>query len=63
MFGYGSAGAAFFLFGLFCAWWAQNSGRNPWLWFFLGWLFAPITGLVLLYRTSQDRRRGGPPMA
>lgn len=23
------------LFGAFCALWAQNTGRNPWLWFFL----------------------------
>jgi hypothetical protein len=44
----------FFLFGIFCAHWAQNTGRNAWLWFFLGLLFAPITGLALLVRNSDD---------
>jgi hypothetical protein len=28
--------------------WAQTTHRSPWLCFFLGFLFAPITGLVLL---------------
>lgn len=50
-------GAAVFLFGVFCALWAQNTGRNAWLWFFLGLLFSVITGLVLLYKNSQDRKR------
>ena len=50
------AGSAFFLFGIFCAYWAQTTGRNAWLWFFLGLFFAPFTGLVLLYKNSQDRR-------
>lgn len=50
-----STGLVFFLFAIFCAYWAQTSGRNAWLWFFLGWLFAPIAGLVLLYKNSQDR--------
>ena len=49
------SGAALFLFGVVCALWAQNSGRNPWLWFFLGLFFSVITGLVMLYKNSQDR--------
>jgi hypothetical protein len=50
------SGVALFLFGVVCALWAQNTGRNPWLWFFLGLLFSVITGLVMLYKNSRDRR-------
>jgi hypothetical protein len=52
-----SDGAALFLYGVFCALWAQNTGRNAWLWFFLGLLFSVITVLVLLYRNSEDLRK------
>jgi hypothetical protein len=47
-------GLVFFLFGIFCAYWAQTTKRNAWLWFFLGLFFAPIAGLVLLYKNSND---------
>ena len=50
------SGAALWLFGVVCALWAQNSGRNPWLWFFMGLLFSVIAGLVMLYKNSEDRR-------
>lgn len=52
-----------FLFGAFCALWAQNTNRSPWLWFFLGLFFHVITVLVLLAKNSDDRRqaRGEPP--
>jgi hypothetical protein len=50
------SGAALFLFGVVCALWAQNSSRNPWLWFFLGLFVSIITGLVMLYKNSQDRK-------
>ena len=53
---YASVGFVTFLFGVFCAYWAQTSNRNAWLWFFVGLFFAPITGLVLLYKNSQDRQ-------
>lgn len=58
-----AAAAVGFLFGAFCALWAQNTGRNPWLWFFLGVFFNVITVLVLLAKNSTDRRvaRGEPP--
>lgn len=46
--GYPSVALVQFLFGIFCAYWAQTTDRDPWLWFFLGLFFAPITGLVLL---------------
>jgi hypothetical protein len=36
------------LFGVFCAWWAQQTNRNPWLWFFFGALLSPLAGLALL---------------
>ena len=49
-----SIGLVLFLFGTFCALWAQNSGRNPWSWFFLGAFFNFITVLVLLSQNSQD---------
>ncbi|MGO9918056.1 MAG: hypothetical protein ACLQIB_25615 [Isosphaeraceae bacterium] len=52
---HGPDGAVFFLFGAFCALWAQNTGRNAWLWFFLGLFFNVITVLVLLWKNSDDR--------
>ncbi len=54
---YAPVGLVLFLFGVFCAYWAQESGRSPWLWFFLGLLFGPITGIVLLVKNGADRRR------
>jgi len=50
---YASVALVQFLFGIFCAYWAQTTNRNPWLWFFLGFFFAPITGLVLLNENSK----------
>ena len=46
--------AVLFLFGAFCALWAQNTGRNPWLWFFLGFLFSVITIFFLLTKNAND---------
>lgn len=61
----GDRSAILMLFGAFCALWAQNSGRNAWLWFFLGAFFSVITVLVLLWKHSNDLdrrgRMGGPP--
>jgi hypothetical protein len=51
---YAGTGLVFFLFAIFCAHWAQTTGRSAWLWFLVGWLFAPITGLFLLAKTSDD---------
>ena len=55
----GANGLVLFLFGAFCALWAQQSGRSGWLWFFLGLFFSVITVLVLLAKNSGDidRRR------
>ena len=52
---YASQGLVLCLFGIFCAYWAQQSNRNPWLWFFLGLFFGPRTGVVLLVKNSGDR--------
>ena len=49
-------GAVAFLFGAFCALWAQNTRRNSWLWFFLGLFFSVITVLFLLAKNAGDRR-------
>ena len=59
----GDQGLVLFLFGAFCALWAQNSGRSGWLWFFLGLFFSVITVLVLLAKNSGDidRRRMTAP--
>jgi hypothetical protein len=59
---HGSDGVSLFLFGAVCALWAQNSNRNPWLWFFLGLIFSVITVVVLLLKNSEDlnRRRQKP---
>jgi len=53
---FATEGMVAFLFGAFCALWAQNTRRNPWLWFFLGLLFSVVTVLVLLYKNSNPRR-------
>ena len=50
-----SVGLVGFLFGVFCAYWAQTTDRNPWLWFFFGWLLAPVAGLLLLWKNANDR--------
>ncbi len=50
----GKAGLVLFLFGAFCALWAQNTRRNPWLWFFLGVFFIFITVICLLVKNSED---------
>ena len=54
---HGDNGALVFLFGVFCALWAQNTGRNAWLWFFLGMCFSVITVIVLLSKNSEDLAR------
>ena len=54
-----SVAVVLFLYGAFCALWAQNTGRSAWLWFFLGLLFSVITVVVLLVKNSDDRRQLG----
>jgi len=45
----------FFLYAGFCALWAQNTNRNPWLWFFAGFLFSVIAVVTLLIKNRDDR--------
>lgn len=52
-----------FLFGVFCAHWAQNTKRSALMWFVLGFLFAPITGLVLLWKNAQPESSAPPSVA
>lgn len=52
------AGMAVLVCAAFCALWAQNTGRNAWLWFFLGLLLSVIMLFVLLYKNACDRRSG-----
>jgi hypothetical protein len=52
------AGLAAFFCAAFCALWAQNTKRNPWLWFFLGLFFNIIVIFVLLYKNSKDKESG-----
>jgi hypothetical protein len=52
-----------FLFGAFCALWAQNQGRNAFLWFFLG-LFLNVIAVFLvliLNDTSPNAIETRPP--
>src|SRR6476660_7721589 len=55
------AGGAAFVAGAVCALWAQQTRRNAWLWFFMGFIFNVITLLVLLYKNSQDKQSRVPP--
>lgn len=45
---YAPIGLVLFLFGGFCALWAQNTGHNAWAWFLWGVLFSFITVLAIL---------------
>ena len=48
-----TSGLLVFFFAIFCAYWAQMTQRNYWLWFFAGLIFAPVTGIVLLIKNSM----------
>jgi len=37
--------------------WAQNTGRSPWLWFFLGLFCSVVAILVLLTKNANDLQR------
>ncbi|TMI62501.1 MAG: hypothetical protein E6H07_13865 [Bacteroidetes bacterium] len=51
---YAPMGLVLFLFGCFCALWAQNRGNNPWVWFFLGLFFSVITVVFVLIQNAKD---------
>ena len=50
-----------FLYGVFCALWAQRTDRSAWGWFFLGLFFGPITAIVLLAKNAEDKNKAQNP--
>lgn len=46
-----------FLFGAFCVIWAQNTGRNVYLWFLAGFVFTVFAVLIILWLNPRERRR------
>jgi len=46
-----------FLFGAFCMIWAQNTARNPLLWFAAGFCFTFVTIVVILRKNAKTHRR------
>jgi len=52
---YASTGLVLFLFGSFCAVWAQNTGRNSLGWFIGGAIFNFIAVLFLLKLNYDDK--------
>ncbi len=55
---YATTGLVLFLFAVFCAYWAQETNRNAWLWFICGAFFGPITGYMLLLKNNYDLKMG-----
>ena len=51
---YATVGYVNFLFGIWCAKWAQNTNHNPWGWFFFGLFLAPIAGIVMLTKGNDN---------
>ncbi|MDA8440828.1 MAG: hypothetical protein M0Z55_00410 [Peptococcaceae bacterium] len=49
-----SLGALSFLFGAFCALWAQNNRRNAFGWFLAGLIFSVFAVLVVLYLNPKE---------
>jgi hypothetical protein len=45
-----------FLFGLFCAYWARTTDRDPWGWFFFAFFLAPIAQIVLVARENNENQ-------
>ena len=51
------------LFGVFCAYWSMENGRNPWLWFFFGLVLSPVAAFALLAITADKRQQLRHPQA
>jgi hypothetical protein len=65
---FASGALILWLFGTVCALWAIYSGRNPWVWFFFGYLFSFFTVLFMLAKAGSDKAEiqatgGYPPLA
>jgi len=54
-----NAGFVMFLFGAFCALWAQNTRRSVGLWFLLGFVFTifAILAILRINRKIKGRRK------
>lgn len=50
---YVSGYSAMAVFAIFAAYWAQQTQRNPWLWFAFGLVLTPIAGLALLWLNAR----------
>ena len=48
------------LAGAICALWAQNTGRNAWVWFFGAFIFSFFALLLMLHQNATDLRRRRP---
>ena len=55
-----NAALAMFLFGSFCALWAQNTGRNSLLWFLLGFAFTLGAILFILWLNRRPPKKKRP---
>jgi len=54
---FATQGMVSFLFGIFCAYWAQETDRNPWLWFFFGFFLPPIAGIVYVLKIAVIKKK------
>ena len=55
--GAASYGVVALAFAVFCAYWAQETDRSAWLWFFLGALLPPIAAIALPSKNAVRRER------
>ncbi len=54
---YATIGLVSFLFGVFCAYWAQETSRDALLWGIFGAVFPPIAGILLLLKNHERHKR------
>ncbi|MFQ6070017.1 MAG: hypothetical protein ACE5LC_05760 [Candidatus Aminicenantales bacterium] len=52
-----SYGTSALFVGIMAALWASRTGRSALLWFFFGWILAPIACLFALLRNLEDKRK------
>jgi hypothetical protein len=52
-----ATGGAMFLSGVICALWAQQTRRNPWLWFFLGCFLTVLALILVLSKNAEDKKK------
>lgn len=56
-----SLGTVLFIIGTICALWAQNTGKNAWLWFFCGVFFTVFTLAFLLFKNANRAKEVSTP--